>query len=95
MNTRYVLMQEVLGQGPGLAERDGEGKVVLYETRREAECEIARLMLDQYIEVLDGERDLDEVAEPDLIEAVELQENGDLVDEVGNVIANITRPLPF
>lgn len=95
MNTRYVLVQAVLGQGCGLAERDGEGRVVLYPSRREAEAEVARTMRDQYSGVLDGERALDDVATPDLVEAVELHENGDIADAAGHVIANISRPLPF
>lgn len=95
MNKRYVLMLATLAQGAILAERDGENRPVLYLTEYAAEAEVARSMIEQYRQVVDGERDLADVGEPEWVEPVQLAANGDIVNAAGSVIGNAQQPLPY
>jgi hypothetical protein len=95
MKNRYVLMLETLAQGTILAERDGENRPVLYLTEYEAEAEVARSMIEQYRQVVDGERELADVGAPEAVEQVRLEDNGDIVNAAGAVIANAHRTLPY
>jgi hypothetical protein len=95
MNKRYVLMVDTLGQGRVLAERDGAGRPAVYLTAYQAEAEVARNMIVQYQEVVDGDRTLDEVGPPDEVVKVERLDSGDLVDDAGIVLGNVHLPLPY
>jgi hypothetical protein len=95
MRRRYVLMLDTLAQGAVLAERDNDGRPVLYLTAYAAEAEVARSMVEQYRQVIDGERELADVGEPEGVAPVLLHENGDLTDAAGKVIANANQPLPY
>lgn len=93
MKTRYLLMTDTMALGRVPGECDNDGYPVLYEEVHEADAAVARLMIDQYEEVIAGVRELDEVGEPDSVVAVSVAENGDLIDGAGVVLGNVTRSM--
>jgi hypothetical protein len=94
MKTRYVLMVHGIAQGPVLAERDGDGMPILYETVEQAEAEVADNMIEQYCQVVEGSRSLDEVGEPDRVAAISVGDDGTRYHGYGIVLGYANLALP-
>lgn len=82
---KYAIFDAVC-DGPVPIERDGEDRVVLYDSQQAAEAELANIWISRLEEVVDGERRLDEAVGTEFVLCVEIQ-NGKLVDPVGRVFS--------
>lgn len=74
----YTIFTDTLCDGNIPILHDGNNRVIVFSDRREAEKEHADHMATQYQQVVDGERELDEVDDTDWVDEIEIDGFGKL-----------------
>ena len=82
---RWILVDADISGGP-IVYRDGEGRPTTYATREEAQRELDEDQQEFARQVAEGERDEDEMPEPDEIHACTVMDDGSVVLEDGTMI---------
>ena len=74
----YTIFTSTLCDGNIPILHDGNGRAIVFSNRREAEKEHADHMVTQYQQVVDGERELEEVDDTDWVDEIEVDGFGKL-----------------
>lgn len=81
----FCIYVDTLCQGAIPLESDGDGKIVVYATREEAEREIAEDTIERLNQFLEGTREFDDAINPaEYVVEVSVHPDGSIGDEVGN-----------
>lgn len=81
----FCIYIDTLCQGAVPVESDGEGKIVVYATREEAEREIAEDTIERLNQFLEGTREFDDAVNPEeYVVEVSVHPDGSIGDEAGN-----------
>ncbi|NOS99201.1 MAG: hypothetical protein HOP29_01075 [Phycisphaerales bacterium] len=79
--TKYCVFIDTIRDGTVPSVCDGEGKPCLFETRLEAEREIADNMITRLQEFIDGERDFDDaITTEEYVDEVNAPPHGSFID---------------
>lgn len=81
---RYCLFINTLFEGELPIYRDSDGFPVVHESLREAQNELADIIVDRILEYLDGQREFeDAMTIEEYITLVDLHPDGSISDEMG------------
>jgi hypothetical protein len=75
----YTIFIDTLCGGIVPAIHDGDGRVVAFASREEAGMELADHMITQYQQVVDGERDIDDVSHEEWVDVIQVDCYGKVV----------------
>ena len=85
VSSAYCIYINTIGEGVVPSVRGDDVLPYVYETRREAEVDIAELMMDRLQEFMDGNRDFDDaMTVEEYIVEVDVFADGSIGDEDGN-----------
>jgi hypothetical protein len=79
----YTIFIDTICDGTIPAIHDGNGRVVVFSSKAEAGKELADHMITQYQQVVDGERDIDDVSCEEWVDEVAIDGFGKLSDGSG------------
>lgn len=85
-NTRsaFAIFQQTICDGVVPTWRDEQGFAVTYSTEREAQCEVAEMLVEQLKQFIAGEREFDDaLTSGDFILPVEVWPDGTIQTETG------------
>lgn len=89
MRDGFCIYIDTICQGPIPIERDGDGKPVVYPTRKEAEREIASDCIERLQQFLAGERPFDDAMTlEEYVVPVTAFPDGSITDENGAIFPN-------